>query len=63
MWIYFVIGIVMFVVWFVVGFLVGVYWNVAKVKSSLDELAVEMEEELKNRSYRYIYDTKKYSNK
>ena len=47
---------------FAVGFLAGVYWNVAKVKSALDELTVEMEEELKNGRYRYIYDTKNHSN-
>lgn len=54
MWIYFVVGILMFVV----GFLVGVWWSVAKVKSALDELAVEREEELKNGSCRYIYITR-----
>ena len=42
MWIYFVIGILMFAV----GFIVGSYWSVAKVKEILDEWAVEMEEEV-----------------
>lgn len=41
MWIYFVVGILMFVV----GFRVGVRWSVAKFKSAMDDLIVELEEE------------------
>lgn len=42
MWIYFVVGILMFVV----GFLAGFYWSAAKFKSVMEELAVEMAEEV-----------------
>lgn len=42
MWIYLLIGIVMFVV----GFLVGFYWSVAKFKLAMAELTAEMEEYL-----------------
>lgn len=38
MWIYFVIGIIMFVV----GFLAGFYWSVSKFKSAMEELTFEM---------------------
>lgn len=39
MWIYFVVGLLMFAV----GFLVGFYWSVAKFKSAMDELAFEIQ--------------------
>jgi len=42
MWIYFVIGILMFAV----GFLVGVKWTMVKFTEAMDELAVEMKEDV-----------------
>ena len=58
MWIYFVVGILIFAV----GFITGVYWSVYKFKEALDELVVESEEEKRHSDNEFVAVMEEYLN-